>query len=29
LEEGIAETMDMFSWLRDEGRLDTSDLDGA
>jgi nucleoside-diphosphate-sugar epimerase len=29
LEAGVAETMDMFSLLRDEGRLDTSDLDGA
>lgn len=26
LEAGVAETMDMFSLLRDEGRLDTSDL---
>ena len=26
LEVGVAETMDMFSLLRDEGRLDTSDL---
>ena len=29
LQAGIEETMDMFARLRDEGRLDTSELDGA